>query len=686
VTSEQSVHERAMRFLCFRSESQKNQGAELPKQVGDYRLGEPLGHGTSGSVFEAIQLNLQRKVALKLISLPPADWHPSGQERLAREAQLLAAIRHPNLVEVYDSGFQQGYFWISMEFVEGQTLADVLQGKSDSAPKQHGPEWLAFTARILEQLASALAALHADGIIHRDIKPGNILIDEDGEAHLVDFGLAKRDQDPGLTETDQFVGTPRYASPQQARGEKLTPASDLFSLGAVAFEMLNGEVAFGGSTRTEVLEKVQFSDPKWIRRKQIPSDLCAIVEHCLEKKMKDGYGDGVELLRELQRYALGQPVHAHPIRSWQRLGRRIKRQPRRALSLLGIMMLLLVVGLLSEVVRSQQSSLSEFEIQSILDQARQDWHWGTANAFHQGLQPLLEDEENVPAGVHGLLGDYYLSEYHDEKALFHYELELAIQPDSQADQMGKALAAAAFDHSAPDPGQFADPFDVRTIWLAGLMRHVQGDSPHAVELFNSALALAVDSHPLLIARSGSYLRARNYSDALLDVQAAKETRPSNWLIPFRTAVCQRHLGDLPSAYSTLKGAVLKHTLEGELIFQYLSYWLDHIQPSVTEGSTALPAEVLGLPKDSEYSFICRSKWQSYRDNSQEAIAILEQGRLLHPNSFEIKSLLALELFNENRLEEIVPLAEDVLNCPRHGHKLAGLTSCKNLMESKLTHV
>ena len=208
--------------------------------VGRYALGEPLGAGGMARVVEGHDARLDRRVAVKLL---PADRiDPVGRERFRREARSSAGFSHPNAVATFDAGEADGYLYLVMELVDGPSLADRLA--------RSGALDVDEAVRIADSILAALGAAHAAGIVHRDVKPGNVLLDNRGAVKLADFGIARRldDLSSDLTGTGLFIGTPKYLAPEQAAGEAATPASDLYATAVVLYEMLAGAAPYGGPT------------------------------------------------------------------------------------------------------------------------------------------------------------------------------------------------------------------------------------------------------------------------------------------------------------------------------------------------------------------------------------------------------------------------------------------------------
>jgi serine/threonine protein kinase len=294
------------------------------RQLGNYDLIEELGRGGMGVVFKAVQRRADRIVAVKLI-LGGAASGDENRERFQSEVQLLAKLRHPNIVPVFEVGEEEGSPYFSMEYMPGGSLAE--KAKQSPLPP-------AEAARIVEQLATAVHAAHQVGVLHRDIKPGNVLLDEGGAPKLTDFGLAKRlDRDDGLTHTGSVLGTPGYMPPEQARGERdLTPAADVYSLGATLYALLIGKPPFAGRNFHDTLQHVLNDDPPRPRAKRpdLPRDLEAVCLKCLEKDPTRRYATAQALADDLARWQLGESTIARPQTLPQRALRQVRRRWRPA--------------------------------------------------------------------------------------------------------------------------------------------------------------------------------------------------------------------------------------------------------------------------------------------------------------------------------------------------------------------
>ena len=271
------------------------------KTIGQYRIVEKIGEGAMGVVFRARQESLQRDVALKLLPSHLA-LQENALARFQREATAIARIAHPNIVQVIDIGEDNGRHYIAMEFIEGRTLEQLL--------KDTGPMPIRDAVHVVAQVASALGAAHAQGIIHRDVKPSNILVNDKLFAKLTDFGVAGLGEGGGdsrLTMTMAAVGTPYYMSPEQVRGrDVLDGSSDVYAAGVLLYEMLAGLHPFGDSTPTEAMMQ-QVSEPyPPLRRYRdgVPEDLVAILQRCLSKEKGARYANGQALFEALDKIRL----------------------------------------------------------------------------------------------------------------------------------------------------------------------------------------------------------------------------------------------------------------------------------------------------------------------------------------------------------------------------------------------
>ncbi len=303
------------------SSSRVTSSADLP-QVPGHELHEVLGHGGMGVVYKARHLRLNREVAVKMM-LTGAHAGLEARERFLREAGAAAALRHPNIVQVYDMGDKDGQPYFTMEFVEGGNLARKLAG-IPQPPRQ--------AAELLATLAEAVEAAHRSGIVHRDLKPSNVLLTAAGTPKIGDFGLARRmEGESGLTWTGVAIGTPSYMAPEQAEARPFAwgPAVDVYSLGAILYELLTGRTPFRAETAAETVRQVITQDPVPPSRLngKVPRDLETICLKCLQKEARHRYAGAEALAADLHRFLRGEAITARSEGPLARLARRVRRRP-----------------------------------------------------------------------------------------------------------------------------------------------------------------------------------------------------------------------------------------------------------------------------------------------------------------------------------------------------------------------
>jgi serine/threonine-protein kinase len=271
-----------------------------------YEIGKRIGRGGMAEIFQARDILLDRPVAMKVL-FPEFATDPAFVERFRREAQAAANLNHPNIVAVYDWGKVNNTYYIAMEYVNGRTLADILKQSGTLTPMQ--------VCDVMSEVASALISAHQNGVIHRDIKPGNILVSTTGQVKVADFGIARAlgaGVEQGLTQTGAVMGTATYFSPEQAQGVSTDQRSDIYSLGVVMYEMLSGVPPFTGENAVAIAYKQvhERAMPLDQRLTSAPPEVAAIVAKCMEKSPDDRYSSAEEVRDELRRFVEGMPVLA----------------------------------------------------------------------------------------------------------------------------------------------------------------------------------------------------------------------------------------------------------------------------------------------------------------------------------------------------------------------------------------
>jgi len=265
------------------------------KRLGKYVILEQIATGGMAVLYKARDTSLNRHVALKVL-LSSLAVDSSMVARFHREAEATAKLSHPNIVPVYDVGEEEGVHYIAMEYVEGESLSEIIVREAPLAPER--------ALGIVEQVAHGLAAAHEADLIHRDIKPGNILIDRKGRARLTDFGLVQISEGTRITDARTLLGTAQYMSPEQCCGARLDPRSDIFSLGIVLYRMLSGKLPFTGETPVSITYQIVEEETVPIRKLQpdIPPEIDKIVRKMMAKKVEDRYQSADELLEDIRAY------------------------------------------------------------------------------------------------------------------------------------------------------------------------------------------------------------------------------------------------------------------------------------------------------------------------------------------------------------------------------------------------
>ncbi len=376
--------------------------AAWPHLSGYEVLGE-LGRGGMGVVYQARQVLLDRTVALKMIRAGAG----ADEEDLARfrlEAEAVARLQHPNIIQIFEVGQLDGQPFFSLEFVAGGALEDRLAA---------GPLADAAAAELVETLARAMHAAHQKGIIHRDLKPANVLMTADGTPKITDFGLAKRlEGGPGQTQSGAIMGTPSYMAPEQARGEiiRIGPPADVYALGAILYEIVSGRPPFKGPTSLDTVLQVINDEPVPLSYLQprVARDLETICMKCLEKEPARRYASAADLADDLRRFRLGEPIRARRVGWGERALKFARRRPAVAAALgVGVLFVAAVVvslGLLAlyqakqkdllqqELKKADEMRLVREQVQELfpkIDKLEADGHWEAAEKELEKLRDIL---------------------------------------------------------------------------------------------------------------------------------------------------------------------------------------------------------------------------------------------------------------------------------------------------------
>ena len=310
-------------------------------EFGDYKLLQEIGRGGQGVVYRARQKSLSRTVALKVITVGP--WTTQAHvKRFRHEAEAAASLNHPFIVPIHEIGEREGCCYFSMNLVEGGQLDEVVRRE---------PMPIHRAAQLIAKLARTVHYAHEHGILHRDIKPGNVLLDADGEPHLTDFGLARLvETENDVTRTTEVLGTPSYMAPEQTGGQntQLTRATDIYGLGAVLYHLLTGGPPFAGRTAYETVRLVLETEPKQLRlsNPKIDRDLATICLKCLEKNPQRRYASALALADDIERWLRREPIRARHAGLFTRGKKWLQRNPATAVSVVSLAGLMIAVGVI----------------------------------------------------------------------------------------------------------------------------------------------------------------------------------------------------------------------------------------------------------------------------------------------------------------------------------------------------
>ncbi len=427
-------------------------GDAKPQQLGEYELSNEIGRGGMGVVYEARQQSLSRSVALKVLHAH-LTLDEGTIERFRREGRTAASLKHPGIVEVYGFGQEAGHSYLAMELVIGAPLDQFLQELRGIPGKPKVEDLPTALAQVLQQrglpgvevtwspssihgglvaivrsVALALHHSHEVGVVHRDVKPSNILLRPDGQPVLTDFGLARGKDMPGLTQTGTLTGTPFYMSPEQASGNRaeLDRRSDVFSLGATLYEMLTRTRPFPGDSSQQVMRDIQRREPLDPQRLRpdLPADLGAIVLKALEKDPDERYQTAAEFAADLNAFLELRPVSARKASTARRLRRWMRREPLKA-----SIAALLVIGLptvagLGGFLWAQQPLVELAEQQRLLEEAETAVMQGFFEMMHgrreeaqESFRQAMDREETRLEAVSGMVLSLATNEAGAEQAL-----------------------------------------------------------------------------------------------------------------------------------------------------------------------------------------------------------------------------------------------------------------------------
>ncbi len=351
--------------------------------LGDYEILAEIAKGGMGVVYKARQRSLDRLVAVKMLLFGP-NAQPEYIKRFRAEASAAASLQHPNIVGIHEVGVHEGQHYFVMDYVEGQSLAEVV-GKTPLPAKR--------AARYVRSVAEAIHYAHERGILHRDLKPSNVLIDAHDQPRVTDFGLAKRfEGDAGLTLSGQAIGSPGYLPPEQAeaRRGKVSRRSDVYGLGGILYHLVTGRPPFQAESLTEVLRQVLNSEPVAPRllNPTVPRDLETICLKCLEKEPARRYGTAQAVADELGWFLEDNPILARPLNTVEKAWRWCRREPVRALLIAGLLVVF-ALGAIGVLAQWRRAEANRYQTERALVRSEQEQY-----AAHVALaQTLIEKSQ-----------------------------------------------------------------------------------------------------------------------------------------------------------------------------------------------------------------------------------------------------------------------------------------------------
>jgi serine/threonine protein kinase len=492
--------------------------ARMLKDFGDYELLEEIGRGGQGVVYRARQKSLNRIVALKVIGL--AQWATQAHvKRFRMEAEAAASLDDPRIVPIYEIGERDGACYYSMKFIEGGQL-DKIIGSSPLPGRK--------AAELMAKLAHTLDHAHQHGVLHRDVKPGNILLDAKGEPHLTDFGLARLvETESTVTATLEVLGTPSYMAPEQAAGNntQLTNATDIYGLGAVFYQLLTGHPPFAGATTYETVRLVLETQPRQPRlyNPKVDHDLETICLKCLEKEPGKRYGSAQELAEDIERFLRDEPIRSRRSSQLERTRRWFKRKPLVA-SLITALILVVTIGLAGALWELRRVQAERLLVRR-------------ANLSEQERARLEAEQTNNPAAYDAYLrGRTFPGWWHQEDAIRLFREAVKLDPN-----FAQAWAYLSIGQSA---GYWlgTDPSPAR---LAA-----------AKDALDRALALDADLPETHLALGYyRYYAQRDYAGALAEFQEAEKGLPNSADIIEALAALQRRLGHWDEAVAEQRRSV-----------------------------------------------------------------------------------------------------------------------------------
>ena len=496
------------------------------REFGDYELLEEIGRGGQAVVYRARQKSLNRTVALKLIGL--GQWSSTPHlKRFRHEAEASASLEHPQIVPIYEIGERDGFCYFSMQFIEGGRLDQILK-REPLSPRR--------AVELLVKIARTVQFAHAHGILHRDIKPGNILLDRNGEPHLTDFGLARLvEAESTVTRTLEVLGTPSYMAPEQAVGNNtaVSCAADVYGLGAVLYELLTGHPPFAGGTTYETIKLLLDTEPRQLRlwNPKIDRDLSTICLKCLDKDPKRRHSSALALAEDLEHWLRHEPIQSRRSSRLERVWRWCKRKPLVA-SLTAALILVVAVGLVGALWESHR-------VQGDRALVRR------ANLSEEERVRLEAEQKKNPAAYEAYLRGRAFT-FAAGSQLVKPDPDGAIRSYQEAVRLDPGFAQAwARLSCAQSERYWLEALDASPARLAA-----------AKDALDHALALAPDLPETHLALGYyRYHGQRNFTGALAEFRQAEQDLPNDFDVTFAIATIERRVGHWEEAIAGLRRAI-----------------------------------------------------------------------------------------------------------------------------------
>ncbi len=589
----------------FRNGPSNKTSEQHVKRLGDFEIGPEIGRGGMGVVYEARQISLDRKVALKVLPFA-AVWDEKNIARFRNEAQAAAQLHHPNIVPVFAVGEERGVHFYAMQFIAGQSLEEAIRELQREAeaiqatPKPHGnggdtvrgdttlrtarpgstfsrhysedrAAYCRAVARLGIQAAEALYHAHEYGVLHRDIKPSNLLVDHPGKLWITDFGLARVQNSPGITVTGDIVGTLRYMSPEQAAGEHtlVDTRTDIYGLGATLYELLTLRAAFPGEDRHQVLHAIATEEPPFPRslNSDIPIDLETIVLQAMSKSRDSRYGTAQALADDLNRFLEGKPTLARRPTATDRIGKWLRRHRFVATSAVLVLLLLSTISTVGAVLLAREKTKKEAALvqsRRHLAQSQKNFQHAREVVDRFGIQ-LVDQLQGTP-------GTERLRQQLLVETLNYYQgflNQVGTGADLQEQLAMTHLKAGVVTAKLGANKKAIDEYRAAQQILAGVIK----DKPDAPEL-RSQLALSRNNLALLLAGQGHTDAAlAEYEQAISAQQHLVATNPDN--VTFAGHLAESHVN---------RGTLLGQVGETDAAIQSLT----HAVTILHETSTAAP--------------------------------------------------------------------------------------------------